>query len=111
MTRTPKMAIAAALLLLPIPALAGDVPTRIVQYGDLDLTGPEGVTRLERRIAAAARSMCPADDLRNLNALMGTKKCRDAAIASAERQTKVAIADARASQQVASVRSLAAPME
>lgn len=111
MTKAPKLAIAAALLLSPISVMAGSLPTRTVVYNDLDLTSTEGVARLERRIAAAARSLCPAEDPRNLNALMVIKKCRAAAIASAERQTKVALADARASKQLASLRSPAAALK
>jgi UrcA family protein len=104
MTKPLFLAFAGVLALSPIPALADEIPTRTVRYADLDLTRPEGVTRLERRIAAAARSVCPTDDSRDLRLAMKIKKCREAARASAHDQTKLAIADARSSQQVAATR-------
>jgi UrcA family protein len=105
MTKPLFLAVASALALSPIPALADDLPTRTVHYADLDLTRPEGVARLERRIAAAARSVCPTDDPRDLGLAMKIQKCRKAARASAYDQTKLAIADARSSQRVAATHS------
>lgn len=96
---------AGALALSPIPALADELPTRIVHYADLDLTRPEGVASLETRIAAAARSVCPTDDPRDLGLAMKIAKCRKAARTSAHNQAQLAIADARSGQQVAATRS------
>ena len=100
MTYTTLLALAAALL--PLPALAGDLPTRTVHYGDLDLAKPAGITGLDRRILAAARSVCRSGDPRDLVAMTAIKKCRSAALASAQRQTQLAIAKARSAQQLAS---------
>ena len=100
MTFTTLLALAAALM--PVPALAGDLPTRTVLYSDLDLTKFAGITRLDHRILAAARSVCRSGDPRDLVAMTAIKKCRSAALASAQRQTQLAIASARSAQKLAS---------
>lgn len=100
MNYTTLLALAGALM--PVPALAGDLPTRTVLYSDLDLTKSAGITRLDRRILAAARSVCPSGDPRDLVAMTAIKKCRSAALASAQRQTQLAIAKARSAQKLAS---------
>jgi UrcA family protein len=41
----------------PVPA----APQTTVSFGDLDVTTDRGVEQLNRRILAAARSMCPVD--------------------------------------------------
>jgi UrcA family protein len=102
MTTTPLFAIVGALLLAPLPALAGDLPTRLVRYGDLDLTKAEGVARLEHRVAAAARLVCRIDDPRDLTQSAIARKCRSAALAAAQRQTQAAIAEAHSNRQLAS---------
>lgn len=107
MTKAPFLALASALLLAPLPALAGGLPTRIVQYGDLDLTRAEGVARLERRLVAAARSVCPVGDALNLAAFMSAQKCRATALAASKTQTQLAIATARSTRQMASSRRAA----
>jgi UrcA family protein len=101
MTKTPLLMVAGALLLSPVPALAGDLPTRTVRYGDLDLTQPEGVIRLERRVAAAVRSVCRAEDPRDLSLAVKVNKCRKIARHSASDQTQLAIASARSAQRLA----------
>lgn len=101
MKTAPLFALATALLLSPVPALADEAPTRSVQYGDLDLTKPEGVVRLERRIAAAVRSVCQAADPRDVSLASKVQKCRKAARASASDKMQLAIANARSAQQLA----------
>ena len=100
MPYTTLLALAGALM--PIPASAGDLQTRIVHYSDLDLTKSDGITRLDRRIRTAARSVCRLGDPRDLFVQTAITKCRSAALASAERQTQLAIANARSAQQLAS---------
>ena len=100
MTYTTLLALTAALM--PVPASAGNLPTRIVQHGDLDLTKPDGIAWLDGRIRAAARSVCRLGDPRDLFIQTAIKKCHSAALASAERQTQLAIANARSAQQLAS---------
>jgi UrcA family protein len=58
-------------------------PTVAVAYGDLDLSSEAGSTELYRRIAVAARKVCPADDMRQLAVFAAARSCRDAAIARA----------------------------
>ena len=59
------------------------VPTATVNYGDLDLSTQDGALTLYRRIAAAARQVCPDEDTRNLAAFARSKACQAEAIARA----------------------------
>ena len=60
---TIKIAIAAAALALAPAVSAAETGQRTtgVTYSDLDLTTPEGVAELDRRIDTAAREVCEAD--------------------------------------------------
>jgi UrcA family protein len=53
---------AATVCVLSGPAKADDLPlpTKTVQFGDLDISKPEGAKVLYRRIQAAAHQVCPA---------------------------------------------------
>jgi UrcA family protein len=52
---------AASVCILSGPVKAGDLPlpTKTVQFGDLDISKPEGAKVLYRRIQAAAHEVCP----------------------------------------------------
>ena len=71
-----------------LPAAAA--PSRVVQYGDLDLTRAAGMERLERRIDAAARSVCNVGSGR----VIGVSEY-------AQGRACIAEAKAKAAQQVA----------
>lgn len=73
-----------------VPAAAAE--TRIVRYDDLNLASPAGMERLERRINAAARTVCGAHAGRiaGVSDTLETKAC-------------VAQAKARAARQVAAL--------
>jgi UrcA family protein len=101
MKNAPLLALASALIFSPVPALANDTPTRTVQHGDLDLTNPEGVAQLERRVSVAVESVCQTEDPRDLSLAIKVRKCRKMALASANDQTQLAIANARSAQQLA----------
>jgi UrcA family protein len=64
---------------------ATDAPSVIVHYADLDLATPQGAQTLYRRIAAAARKVCPNTDQRDLAAVAQNRNCREQAIAGAVR--------------------------
>jgi len=59
------------------------VPTATVKYGDLDLSTQDGALTLYRRIAAAARQVCPDEDVRNLALFVRSRACQADAIARA----------------------------
>jgi UrcA family protein len=70
-TRSMKraaLAVIAAAGMLVSAALAAEpkgpfaIPELEVEYGDLDLTKPEGVQALHRRLTAAAERVCPRTD-------------------------------------------------
>ena len=71
-----------ALSLLPTAASAQsqDVAVRI-EYRDLNLASPDGVKRLDRRIAKAVTDLCPNDRAGNLSASLVVRRCRAAKIA------------------------------
>ena len=84
--------IVATLVLFATPALAqqrGEVVTRVVSYGDLDLRSPAGRASLERRVEAAARRVCPVRpplNVVNERELNAVNACQDAALAGAREQ-------------------------
>ncbi|HEY1725138.1 MAG TPA: UrcA family protein [Steroidobacteraceae bacterium] len=62
---------------------AGDVPSVVVRYADLDLTSDRGAHILYRRIQGAANVVCPQPDIRDLKAIVEAHACREQAIARA----------------------------
>jgi UrcA family protein len=62
------------------------VPQIAVSYSDLDLASSEGTRELYKRIANAAREVCPYPNARELAQLEVNHSCRDAAIAKAVRE-------------------------
>src|SRR5437879_1565115 len=59
------------------------VPTATVNYGDQDLSNQARELPRYRRIAAAAREVCPDEGTRNLAAFARSKACQAEAIARA----------------------------
>jgi UrcA family protein len=62
-----------------------DEPAVVVKYADLDLSTTAGVTALYKRIANAARMVCPYQDARELTLQAIGNACREASIARAVR--------------------------
>ena len=58
----------------------GDVPQVVVHYGDLNLATVEGATRLHQRIVAAAKSVCPGADRRDLAVSSQARECQADAV-------------------------------
>jgi UrcA family protein len=77
-----------AILLGPLSAVAAtvqqsdDPPTRVVKFGDLDLTRSEEAAVLYSRISVAAREVCP-QSLWALESQVQSYECRHQAIAKA----------------------------
>jgi UrcA family protein len=57
-----------------------DVPSAHVRYGDLNLSTEQGAKALYRRIASAARQVCPDGESRGLENLNRARSCQRAAI-------------------------------
>jgi len=88
--------LALASLLAPLTAgayaNAGDVPSRTVSYGDLNLDSHEGVARLYMRIKSAAREVCEqVVDVSVTGAHLRRRHCQQHAI-------EQAVEDVRSSQ-------------
>jgi UrcA family protein len=60
-----------------------DVPSVVVRYADLDISTPQGASSLYRRIAIAARKVCPVADISELGRFMEARACQEQAIARA----------------------------
>jgi UrcA family protein len=61
----------------------GDVPSIVVRFADLDITTEQGASVLYRRIAVAARHVCPVADIRDLDRSSQIRSCQQQAIAQA----------------------------
>lgn len=109
MTARPLLALAAALttsLLVGTTVSAGpfdESRTVRVSYADLDLTHPDGLTQLERRVETATDRVCASHGTLDLKSRMATRQCRDTALANAMGKVQLAALKA-SSQQYAAVR-------
>jgi UrcA family protein len=66
-------------------APAQQTPQVVVSYGDLDLSSSDGVRELYKRIASAAREVCPYAGAREVGQVALNHACRNAAISRAVR--------------------------
>jgi len=64
------------------------VPRVVVRYSNSELTGGEGVWRVQRRILSAVERVCPAIDSRDLLWRTQVETCRAQALAGALAQVK-----------------------
>ena len=94
-----KIAFAAACVVaaLPGPVLAQErLPDVRVYYGDLDLTDPQGIQTLDRRLTRAIEASCPDDtglvELARRREVTACRKAKQASIA-ALRQSALAAAN------------------
>jgi UrcA family protein len=87
-----SLAVAGAFAALAVTATASAAPLNdgapsiTVRYDDLNLATPSGVEALYRRIASAARSVCPDEHSRELNVVAASDRCQANAVAQAVRQ-------------------------
>jgi UrcA family protein len=65
--------------------MSDGAPSRVVRFGDLDLTTQKGVATLQRRIANAAREVCPQPESRDLSRMAYAHACQNQAIDRAVR--------------------------
>ena len=81
------------------PAFAGDseVHSQSVRHADLNLGTPEGQERLERRIEAAAKSVCRVNEVRTGTRIRSPEvgSCVANARASAQKQVSAMMAETR----------------
>lgn len=62
-----------------------------VQYGDLDLSAPADVKRLQSRVRSAAKRICEYPGLIGIDALKSRRACMDDTMENADRDIQVAI--------------------
>lgn len=81
--------------ILAVPAAAQQVSVSIA-YGDLDLTGPTGVKRLDQRIGNAVEQVCGiAREQKALSSARASRKCGREVWGDVANQRRLAIARAR----------------
>lgn len=66
--------------------------TELVNYGDLDLTRPSGVSTLDARISRAVERVCQPGAVRDITAQMAAQRCRFQARRGASQQRSRALA-------------------
>lgn len=97
----PIVAAAFAAIAMAVPATAQDVVhmSRGIAYGDLDLSSPEGVRKLNSRIRSAARAVCGVTDgIRDIGQVRLAQRCMDEAVSEASAKISRAVARASAAQ-------------
>jgi UrcA family protein len=85
----------AAVVVVPTVSHAEDTSSVRVSYADLNLGTNFGQTKLQRRIAFAAETVCDTADARDFNFMRAVKECRGGAIAGAQPAYLAAVANAR----------------
>lgn len=90
---------AASLAISAAPAAASGINandfTAEVQHKDIDLTTRDGVALLDERLKTKIRQHC-ANGGRDLQSLRLERQCRKSALASAEKQVRIAVFEAKA---------------
>jgi len=74
------------------PQFDGDAPRRLVNYADLDLSGPAGLEALNGRIRAAAAQLCGHQGRQSLAQDMAERRCFRTAIDKAHIAVQAAVA-------------------
>ncbi len=74
-TLTGPLAIAALFCLTTFAATAGDLPSKTVFYGDLNVSSPAGAKALYSRIKSAARQVCPGSGESGITAWTNRNAC------------------------------------
>ncbi len=108
----PQLAIAVAGLALAAPALAqnepvvieGGLPVVTVSYADLNIDAAAGRHALEGRVTRAASSLCLENYRQSLSEFVAQHRCFSHAMAKARIDIDLAVA--RASNQLASARTI-----
>ncbi|EAQ30135.1 hypothetical protein NAP1_05145 [Erythrobacter sp. NAP1] len=92
---------AAAAAALAIPAAASATPVNstefeeVIDHKDLDLTTRDGVTRLDDRVRTKINQMC-RNGGRDSASIRLERECRSSALAAAQTEVRVAVAQANA---------------
>jgi len=88
------LAVASALI-VPTVSQAAEATTARVSYADLNLATDFGQSKLQRRIAFAAASVCEISDGIDLKFARAVGECRSGAIADAQPAYQAAVARVR----------------
>jgi len=76
-------------------ASLANVPHRLVQVADLNLSNLAGLATLEGRIRGAVRAVCGSADEHDIRASRAVRNCREASYADAMAQVDDSIASVR----------------
>ena len=76
-----------------------ETPRVVVTYGDLDLSQPESVDRLYRRLANAAERVCSAFDSKGLERRAMFSHCKRVAMDDAVKRVAIAALSSRYAEQ------------
>ena len=87
-------AVAALIAAAPSSALARDVATEKVPYGDLDLSTPAGIETLDRRLERAVKHVCGRAVPRSLAQTAQIERCQEETWQSIQGEREFAIAQA-----------------
>ena len=87
--------LAASVLVVPTVSQAAQLNSVSVSYADLNLASNVGAMVLEKRLAAAARTVCEIEDSRELELAKAAEVCREDAMAGAQPAFNAALAAAR----------------
>lgn len=110
--KTIALSLAAATA-MAAPVMAETTPvigqhkTRIVRYGDLDLSADKDRQRLVYRIAKAVEKVCARPLAFTSREKHDLARCKDQSIARANRQANAAIASYQANERLATERQTA----
>lgn len=91
------LALAAGTVAISTPVFAADADqsSALIQIGDLDLTAPEGMQSLERRVRKAANDVCGTVPVRDLRMRSLVAECHAQVRASAMSQAELAMGASR----------------
>lgn len=94
------------------PVAAGEIPLRSerVRVADLDLSTPQGVAALDRRLARAAFRACEQSGLTTVWDNRVSYDCQARTLARVAEQRDAVIAAARSSDRVATAEAAGAPV-
>jgi UrcA family protein len=105
MFKTFAIALAASIVVAsPSFANEPETQTRSVRVSDLDLASSEGRTQLQRRIRAAARSVCRDGASIGLSSTIAERQCTRAAIDGTRTQVARLIAEAGSEVAMADIK-------
>jgi UrcA family protein len=76
------------------PLIDGKIVTKVVAFGQLDLSNPEGARALYQRIKRAARAVCQTDGLKSVERQRRARICYEQVVTDAVNEVRQPLVDA-----------------